>query len=94
METYERLRQMLAVDYKLQPEKLLPEARLDELGIDSLGVMELLFKVEEEFHIRVPSEQADLGTIGDVVNYIERLVREQGGQGTQSASGAATGTTA
>lgn len=77
MTTYERLKQMLVSEYQLAPEKLTPDARLDELGVDSLGVMELLFQVEDEFGIRLPSDQVELPTIGDVVDYIDRLVAEQ-----------------
>ena len=46
--------------------------------------MELLFKVEDEFHIRLPSEQADLHTVGEVTDYIDRLVAEQSGAGASA----------
>ncbi len=88
MTTYERLKQILVSEYQLAPEKLTPDARLDELGVDSLGVMELLFQVEDEFDIRLPSDQVELPTIGDVVNYIDRLVAEQHAE-SSSGSGIA-----
>jgi acyl carrier protein len=78
MTTYTRLKNILVSEYKLPPDALLPDARLDALGIDSLGVMELLFKIEEEFRITVPSDQVELATVNDVVAYIERLSEEQG----------------
>lgn len=81
MSTYARLTEILASDYNLPPEKLVPGARLEELGVDSLGVMELLFKIEDEFRIQVPSDQVELATVEDVVNYIDRLVAEQTAQG-------------
>lgn len=84
MTTYERLQQMLATEYNLRPEKLTLAARLEELGIDSLGVMELLFKVEEEFHVRLPTELEELTTVGEVVNYIDRLVAAQSGAGASA----------
>jgi acyl carrier protein len=83
MTTYERLKEILSSDYSVPPEKLLPDARLDELGVDSLGVMELLFKIEEAFGIQVPSDQIELATVNDVVNYIDRLVAEQTPEGSQ-----------
>jgi acyl carrier protein len=86
MTTYERLKQILVSEYQLAPEKLTPDARLEELGVDSLGVMELLFQVEDEFGIRLPSDQVELPTIGDVVDYIDRLVAEQHAD-TASGSG-------
>lgn len=77
MNTYERLVEIVASEFKLPPETLQPEARLDELGIDSLSVMELLFKIEDEFSIRVPNDEAALVTLHDVVNYVDSLIAHQ-----------------
>jgi acyl carrier protein len=77
MTSYERLREILVSDYNVLPEKLALDAHLEELGIDSLGMMELLFKVEDEFHIQLPSNQVELATVEDVVRYIDRLMLEQ-----------------
>lgn len=77
MDTYDRLVRILAAEHKLAAETLQPEARLDELGIDSLSVMELLFKIEEEFGIRVPNDQVALETIDDIVRYVNDLVARQ-----------------
>ena len=77
MNTYDRLVRILANEHKLAAEKLQPDARLDELGIDSLSVMELLFMIEEEFHIRVPNDQVPLITIDDIVNYVNNLIAQQ-----------------
>lgn len=85
MTTFTRLKDILVSEYKLRPEALQPEARLDELGIDSLGVMELLFKIEEEFQITVPTDQVELATVSDVVAYIDRLVDEQSAGAAQTS---------
>ena len=77
MTTLERLCAILVRDYKLAPDALVPEAPLESLGIDSLGVAELLFNVEDEFGITLPPEPVQLPTIGDVVDYIDRLVAAQ-----------------
>lgn len=87
MNTYDRLVRILADEHKLAPETLQPEARLDELGIDSLSVMELLFKIEEEFGISVPNDQVELVTIDDIVRYVDALVARQAAQAAQSAQG-------
>jgi acyl carrier protein len=71
------LRRIMANEYNLPPEKLVPEARLEDLGIDSLGMIELLFKLEDELHIRMPSEQVELSTVGDVMTYLHGLVPAQ-----------------
>ena len=92
MTTLERLRAILIRDYKLAPEALTREAPLEGLGIDSLGVAELLFNVEDEFGITLPPEPVQLPTIGDVVDYIDRLIAAQKG-GTASTDSAAESTT-
>lgn len=86
MNIYEQLKEILVREYDVSPSKLAPSARLEDLGIDSLGVMELMFKVEEVFDVRLPAEETDLRTVDDVVRYIERLVA---GQPAAAASGTA-----
>ncbi len=75
--TLEKLRDILARDYKIAPELLTPDSLLEELGVDSLGVAELLFNIEDEFTITVPPDPVTLATIGDVVGYIDGLVQAQ-----------------
>ncbi len=75
--TLEKLRDILARDYKIAPELLTPDSLLEELGVDSLGVAELLFNIEDEFNITVPPDPVTLATIGDVVGYIDGLVLAQ-----------------
>lgn len=77
MGTLDRLQRILAADYEIPPARLAPSAALEDLGVDSLGVMELLFKVEDEFHIHVPTVQTSLLTIQDVVDFIDQLVKTQ-----------------
>ncbi|MBK9574654.1 MAG: acyl carrier protein [Rhodoferax sp.] len=77
--TYEQLCAILVRDYQLQPEALALTAPLEDLGIDSLGLAELLFNVEDEFHITMPSEPVELLTLGDVVNFIDGLIAAQDG---------------
>lgn len=84
MTTLEHLQRILTADYQIAPAKLKPSARLEDLGVDSLGVMELLFKVEDEFRIQLPAEEAKLATIEEVVAYIDRLIAEQHATATAS----------
>lgn len=85
MTTLERLQTLLLDRYPLQREDVTPQARLEDLEIDSLGVMELFFDIEDAFRIKVPNDQVRLQTIGEVVDYIDRLIAEQ--SGTQPAAG-------
>ena len=76
-DTLEKLRAILARDYKIAPELLTPDSLLEELGVDSLGVAELLFNIEDEFTITVPPEPVTLTTLGDVAGYIDGLILAQ-----------------
>jgi acyl carrier protein len=75
--TLATLQRILAKDYALAPEILTSAARLEDLGIDSLGTAELLFNIEDIFHIVLPPEAVPLATLGDVVDYIDQLLAAQ-----------------
>ena len=80
--TYDRLCLILMRDYKLARDTLTLEKPLEDLGIDSLGIAELLFTIEDEFKVSLPSTSAPLHCIGDVVRYIDELIATQrGGDG-------------
>ena len=80
--TFEHLRALLIKDYRLTPEMVKMDASLDALGIDSLGVAELLFNVEDEFHITLSPDEVQLLTLGDVVRFIDELIAVQHGRKT------------
>ena len=45
---------------------------IDDLGADSLDTVELIMKMEEDFDLDIPDEEAEnLKTVNDVVKYIE-----------------------
>jgi acyl carrier protein len=45
---------------------------IDDLGADSLDIVELVMKMEEEFGIEIPDEEAEkIKTVNDVVEYIK-----------------------
>ena len=44
---------------------------IDDLGADSLDIVELVMKMEEEFGIDIPDEEAEkIKTVNDVIQYI------------------------
>jgi acyl carrier protein len=75
--TLERLQTILAKDYQLAPKRITADAPLEALGIDSLGLADMLFNLEDEFHIVLPPEAVVLPTVGDVVAFIDRLIAVQ-----------------
>lgn len=45
---------------------------IDDLNLDSLDIVELMMKMEDEFGIEIPEEEAEgLKSVGDVVKYLE-----------------------
>ena len=81
MTTLDAIREILQKNFDIAPGVLQPDAKLDDLDIDSLAVIEVMFAVEDRFHITVPSEpaavQGQMKTVGDLVAYIDRLIAEQ-----------------
>ncbi|SAL67339.1 acyl carrier protein [Caballeronia humi] len=75
--TFDWLRTKLAQDYSLDTTALVPGAALEALGLDSLAVAELLFNVEDKFHIKISSESAPLATLGDVARFIDEQIARQ-----------------
>jgi acyl carrier protein len=74
MGTLEILQDILMRDYSIKRERLVPDASLDTLGVDSLGLLELMFKIEDRFRVRIPGDTpTNLRTVGDVVVYIDGL---------------------
>ena len=46
-----------------------------DLGVDSLETVDLIMKLEQEFDIEIPEEQANtIATVGDAIKYVEAAV--------------------
>ena len=46
---------------------------VDDLNLDSLDMVELMMKMEDEFGIEIPDDDAEgLKSVGDVVSYLEK----------------------
>ena len=58
--------------------ELLPDRPLEELGVDSLGIIEVMFKLEESFDIRMGDERVPIKTVQDIANIVDKLIRERG----------------
>ena len=84
--SFEVLRQILVKEFEVAPELIHPEARLDQLAIDSLAVIEVMFRLEDEFKISFPQDPGDLSTVGDLASTIDRLVADQRAQVSSGAA--------
>jgi len=46
---------------------------VDDLGADSLDIVELVMKLEEDFELDIPDEDAEqIKTVKDAIDYIEK----------------------
>lgn len=75
MSSFEKVQEIVAEKLGVEKSKITKEASfIDNLGADSLDTVELIMKMEEEFDIEIPDEEAEkLRTVGDVVNYLDNL---------------------
>ena len=84
--TFERLRQILAKEFEVAPELIHPAARMDQLAIDSLAVIEVIFRLEDEFNISFPQDAVKLQTVGDLASCVDRLATEQRARASSGAA--------
>ena len=75
-EIEEKVREFLIEDLEIDEEKIVPEGKLkDDLGIDSLDFVDIVVIVEKKFGFKIkPEEMADVVTLKDFCDYIERKV--------------------
>jgi acyl carrier protein len=75
MNTLETLVNVLVRDYGLERASIVPEAQLATVGLDSLSLLELMFKIEDNFNVKIREDTpTDFVTVGDVVRYIDDLI--------------------
>lgn len=72
---FEELKEMICNYVEEDPEKITLESKfIDDLGFNSFDFMSLLGEVEDKYGVHVNEDEIlDLATVGDAVNYIEKL---------------------
>jgi acyl carrier protein len=71
MDTLERIRELAAKEFSIDPSGIDANAPLDSLGIDSLSFIEFMFKVEEEFAVSVSDEDLKaIKTLADLERHV------------------------
>lgn len=78
MDHFEKIQEIVVDKLGVEKSKITLEASfIDDLGADSLDTVELIMKMEEEFEIEIPDEDAEkLRTVGDVVSYLNTKVKD------------------
>ncbi|MGB7630369.1 MAG: acyl carrier protein [Candidatus Deferrimicrobium sp.] len=72
MSVEQRVREIVAEQLERDVNEVTNTASfIDDLGADSLDIVELVMKMEEEFGIEIPDEEAEkIKTVNDVIQYI------------------------
>jgi acyl carrier protein len=78
-EVFEQVRGVLVQLFELDPGKIVPEARLyDDLDIDSLDAIDLILELKQLTGRKVQPEQfKHVRTVGDVVDAVQALLRDE-----------------
>jgi len=68
----DKVKSIIVDQLNISEDEVKPEASfIDDLGADSLDIVELVMKMEEEFEIDIPDEEAEnIKTVGDAIKYI------------------------
>ena len=67
--------EIIARKKKIDPRAITAASTFEELGIDSLDAADLIFTVEDTFHVVVPdTAAASMRSVGEVVAGIRQLV--------------------
>ena len=72
-EVFERIREYLADQLDVDPEKITPDSDIvEDFGADSLDVVDMITTLSDEFGVDIPDEEIEnFHTVGDVVQYGE-----------------------
>jgi len=75
--TFDAIRAIIMRDFELPPERLQHDTLLEEIELDSLAITELVFQIEDEFKITADNTFPPFKTLGDIADYVARLVAER-----------------
>ena len=69
---FEKIKELIVEGLGVEEEKVVETANFkDDLGADSLDLFELIMAFEDEFDVKIPTEDLEkIVTVGDVVKYI------------------------
>ena len=79
------LKNMVSDLLKVDKSKVTSETSFSDLGADSLDMVELLMTIEDVFEpfgeMKIPEEDANIGTVGEAVDRIDKYISDYVGAG-------------
>ncbi|HET9644139.1 MAG TPA: acyl carrier protein [Burkholderiaceae bacterium] len=77
MDTIGQLKQLLYKQFDIDPGTIDPDAPFAEYNLDSLTVAELMFAIEDHFHVDVPDSAAtSISTLRGLAQMLDSLLSE------------------
>lgn len=75
---FEKIRKMISELFFTDEDEILPETTFaKDLEADSLDIVDLVMAIEDEFSIEVSDEEIkQIVTVGDLVDYISRCIKD------------------
>lgn len=67
---FEKIKTIIEENSTVEDIHITPETRLKDLSIDSLEEVDLLIRIEKEFHIKIDLRRKFI-TVADIVTFIE-----------------------
>jgi len=69
-----RVKDIIVEELSVDTDQVTEDAAfVDDLGADSLDTVELVMKLEEEFDLEIPDEDAaNIRTVGDAIAYLQK----------------------
>jgi len=78
MNTVEALKTLIHDKFGVAPDTIAPDAPFASYQLDSLTVAELMFEIDDAFHVTVPDEAATtVTTLRELATLLDRLVGER-----------------
>jgi len=71
---FDRVKEVVVDQLNVSEDEVTPDAKfVEDLGADSLARVELVMRLEEEFDMELPEDQAEkITTVAQAVEYIEK----------------------
>lgn len=77
MNVLDRLKALLLNQYNIDAGSVQTGAPIQSLGLDSLDMVDFFYSIEQEFKIKLPTENLQLKTVQDLLDLVERTVEAQ-----------------
>ena len=73
-DTLNQIRSLIQKAYEIDPATLDADKPLAEFGLDSLSLAELVFAIEDHFHIDYPDSRTDVQTLTELAQVVDETL--------------------